>query len=330
MPAWRNFPDKSWSELGGVLSGYGTGEGTFGLAYTIETDSGRFLNGRVCAEVRIASDRSLVGAGVVARADDLRSFVVCYVISDSSASGEFSLRLAAFKLGSISSHAALKEPIKLPSRHLYIGMQFFSGDIVGEVVSGTETYRIARTMPEVAFPGYCGVARFYNTTTMAKKFQAEKLTMNPILPENLDDRARKPYRFDVFLSHSSADKHAVAELSKALNSEGITYWVDHEQINFGDPIVSKIEDGLRNSKYVIACTSTQFANSGWCRAEYGPILYREFSGDTTRRVIPLSLDGSNDKHAVPLLLSDKMRVNFADRSSFAAFVKFLRGPQNPT
>jgi hypothetical protein len=70
--------------------------------------------------------------------------------------------------------------------------------------------------------------------------------------------------------------------------------------------------------------SDKLGKSGWCRAEYGPILYREFSDDTSRRVIPLSLDGSESEKSVPLLLSGKMRADFTDERSFEAFIDFLK------
>lgn len=105
---------------------------------------------------------------------------------------------------------------------------------------------------------------------------------------------------------------------------GITYWIDEEQITFGDAIVTKIEEGLKNSRYVVVCLSKNVARSGWCRAEYSPILYREFSGETTRRVIPLSLDGSSGLETTPLLLSDKLRADFTDETNFQDFLSFLR------
>jgi len=148
--------------------------------------------------------------------------------------------------------------------------------------------------------------------------------MKPILPEENSKADQQAHSYRVFLSHSSADKTAVMKVTEAFKAAKIPYWVDHEQITFGDGIVAKIEEGLQNSKYVVVCLSENLRSSGWCRAEYGPILYREFSGDTSRRVIPLSLDGSAATDAVPLLLSDKMRANFADPKSFSAFIQFLR------
>jgi hypothetical protein len=70
--------------------------------------------------------------------------------------------------------------------------------------------------------------------------------------------------------------------------------------------------------------------SGWCRAEYGSVLNRELSGDTTRRVIPLSLDGTADAAAIPMLLVDKLRVDFTSERSMAEFIGFLKSSRGPT
>jgi TIR domain len=132
------------------------------------------------------------------------------------------------------------------------------------------------------------------------------------------------YPFSVFLSHASADKETVFKVVEAFKKAKISYWVDHEQIRFGDPIVDKIEEGLQKSKYVVVCLSEKLVNSGWCRAEYGAILDREFSEDTSRRVITLSLDGSNNSSDIPLLLSEKLRADFTDPNNFSEFIQFMQ------
>lgn len=324
MSNWRAFPEKQWTLVGKALSGYGGGEGAYGAAYAIDTDTGQFLNGRVSARIQLGGDHRVACAGVVARADELRSFVAFYVVTDDTMPDRFSVRLAAFKHGKLASLVGLKEPIEIPKRKLDIALQFFSGDVVGQVVTDIETHTLKRLFPMPAFPGWAGVVRFYGSSAISQNIQIEKITMKPILSETKQDGSGERYPFRVFLSHSSADKGAVIKVLETFKNSKIPYWIDHEQIKFGDGIVGKIEEGLRSSRYVVVCLSKNLASSGWCRAEYSPILYREFSGNTARRVIPLSLDGSSDSDAVPLLLSDKMRADVTNPTSFAAFMKFLR------
>src|SRR5262249_25169074 len=133
-----------------------------------------------------------------------------------------------------------------------------------------------------------------------------------MIPDDLERAGQQEASpFCVFLCHSGADKETISEeVIKTFKRFGISYWVDHEQIGFDDrSIIAKIEDGLRNSKFVLLCTSKNFTESSWCRDEYAAILHRS-RGDASR-LIPLSLDGS--KSSIPLLLSDKMQANLKDQ-----------------
>jgi len=275
--------------------------------------------------MRLARNRPINAAGLVCRADELRSFAAFYVMSDDGASDSYTIRLAAFKHGRLDSLVALKDSVRIPSGEFSISLQFFSGDIVGQIVAGAGSHLLKHLLPIPPFPGSCGVVRFYGTSVTARCIQTEEIAMKPILPSE-ESVQGQTFPFSVFLSHASVDKLDVLRLIEILKNAGISYWVDHEQINFGDGIVAKIEDGLKRSRYVVVCLSDNLAASGWCRAEYAPILYREFSGDSSRRVIPLSLDGSKNAESIPLLLSDKMRADFTNRDSVAAFIQFLKRP----
>ncbi|MCA2643482.1 MULTISPECIES: toll/interleukin-1 receptor domain-containing protein [unclassified Microcystis] len=325
MSNWHTFPNKkSWSPIGKILSGYGEGEGAYQSAYAINVDVGSFLNGRVSAYIRIAEDRPINGAGVICRANEMRSFVAFYVVTDDTSPDLYSVRLAAFKYGKIVSLVGLKHSISIPNRQFHVSLQFFSGEMIGEVVTETKTYAMSYLIPELPFPGSCGVVRFYSSSVTVQKIQIEEIKMKPILPEEDEESEQPTHPICVFLSHSSADKETVLKVIEAFKKANISYWVDHEQIVFGDRIVDKIEEGLQKSKFVVVCLSEKLMNSNWCRAEYGAILYREFSGNTSRRVIPLSLDGSNNSDGIPLLLSDKLRADFTNQDNFSTFIRFLR------
>lgn len=131
------------------------------------------------------------------------------------------------------------------------------------------------------------------------------------------------FDFDVFICHSSEDEPIINDLIKKFKKEGITYWVDTEQIHFGDQITRKIEEGLQKSKYVIPCLSKNLNTSGWTKAEYGAILNAEFSGDSERTVIPLKLDNC-EVSDIPLFLRDKRRVTYSNNDEFNKFIEFLK------
>jgi len=330
MSNWQTFPKnkKAWSPVDQILSGFGSGEGAYEIAYATNIDTGSFLNGRVSAYICLAGNPPINGAGVICRADEMRSFVAFHVLTDGDSPDLYSVRLAAFKYGKIESLVGLKHSISIPNRQFYLSLQFFSGEMVGQVVTDIETHTLNYLVPELPFPGYCGVVRFYSSSVVAKNIQIEEISMKPILPEEDDEHEQPTHPFSVFLSHSSADKETVLKVIEAFKKANISYWVDHERIKFGDSIIAKIEEGLQKSKSVVVCLSEKLITSGWCRAEYGVILYREFSGDTSRRVIPLSLDGSNNSNSIPLLLSDKLRADFTNQNNFSQFIQFLQKSSN--
>jgi hypothetical protein len=137
------------------------------------------------------------------------------------------------------------------------------------------------------------------------------------------DQTSKTFDFDVFLCYSSADKLLVLKIAEELRRNSITYWLDLEQIKFGDRITKMIEQGLEKSHYIVPCISANLARSNWTFAEFGAMLNAELSGDTNRIVvIPLKLDDCSDSE-IPLLLRDKKRVVYTNRVEFAEFVRFL-------
>jgi TIR domain len=328
MSNWRAFPERSWAEVRGSFSGFGQGASPFGLAYAADT-SRRILNGRVSARIRLGRPDRPAGAGVVCRADDLRSLVAFYAISDPKVPGRFSVRISAFKYGTVVAMASLTEPFALTDNEMHVSLQFFSGSMQGELRSGDGFAAIERLVPEGPFAGYAGLVRFYDGPAFARDVHIEEIGIKPVLPEATDKPDTRQYKYDVFLSHAQGDSELIAQVTKSFRQAGISYWIDEEQVKFGDRIVQKIEDGLRDSRFVVVALSEALGESGYSRSEYSPILYREFSGETSRRVIPLSLDGSDSEKAVPLLLSEKMRADLTKKDSFESFIKFIKTSDAP-
>lgn len=130
------------------------------------------------------------------------------------------------------------------------------------------------------------------------------------------------FKYDVFLCHASQTADEVADIAKLLADRGVSYWLDKEQITYGDRISEKIEEGLRGSHYVLPCISKHISRSGWTRAEYGAILNAELSGDSTRIVVPLLL-AEAETSDIPLLFRDKARVTSTNKVEFDRFIDFL-------
>lgn len=154
-------------------------------------------------------------------------------------------------------------------------------------------------------------------------------TLNDLenIPEEIP--SQNTFRYDVFICHSSKDKQFIIEkIIPEFKRQEITYWFDAEQINFGDLITQKIENGLYHSKYVMPCLSENFwqawqSKSHWTEGEYGSILNDEFSENSKRIITPIKIDNCSDNN-IPLLLKNKRRANYSNRQEFAEFLNFLK------
>ncbi len=97
------------------------------------------------------------------------------------------------------------------------------------------------------------------------------------------------YRYDVFLSHSSADKPVVRELAERLKAAGLRVWFDEWLIQPGDLISAKLEEGLEHSAVLLLCMSANAFGSDWVSLEGHTAIFRD-PQNLERRFVPLRLD----------------------------------------
>ncbi len=71
----------------------------------------------------------------------------------------------------------------------------------------------------------------------------------------------------VFLSHTSVDKPFVERLAQDLMKMGIEVWYDKWEIKVGDSILWKIEEGIKESDYLIIVISKEAWESKWVQTE---------------------------------------------------------------
>src|SRR5688572_21303877 len=91
---------------------------------------------------------------------------------------------------------------------------------------------------------------------------------------------------DVFLSHASPDKSTYVEpLAKALSDHSVSFWLDSQEIKWGDDIVRRMNDGLRGTKYAVLCLSANFVNRPWPENELSAILSLQNAAGQ-KRVLP--------------------------------------------
>jgi hypothetical protein len=70
--------------------------------------------------------------------------------------------------------------------------------------------------------------------------------------------------YDVFISHASGDKEAIARpLSAALVERGVRVWFDEATLELGDSLRRKIDEGLAQCSYGIVILSPRFLQKAW-------------------------------------------------------------------
>lgn len=82
--------------------------------------------------------------------------------------------------------------------------------------------------------------------------------------------------FDVFISHSSADKEAVVTpLWRALNDRGVRVWVDAGELRIGMSLRREIDRGISNSRFGVVVLSPAFFGAHWPESELDGLVTRE-------------------------------------------------------
>src|SRR5947208_844136 len=122
------------------------------------------------------------------------------------------------------------------------------------------------------------------------------------LPDTFASSPAEPVKeHDVFLSHTGVDKDWVRTLGERLEQEGIEdskesrrirVFFDEWDVDYGENIVNRLNDGLVRSRYLAAILSPEFLESNWANQEWThwfmddpkassliPVLYRDATRD---------------------------------------------------
>jgi hypothetical protein len=119
-------------------------------------------------------------------------------------------------------------------------------------------------------------------------------------------------KWDVFISHASEDKGAVAApLRDALTSAGLRVWLDELELTVGDSLRKRIDDGLANSRYGVVILSKAFFRKHWAMSELDGLASRESLGRKVILPVWHRVTYSDIKRRSPLLAA-KLAANTAD------------------
>jgi hypothetical protein len=120
--------------------------------------------------------------------------------------------------------------------------------------------------------------------------------------------------WDVFISHASQDKEAVARpLRDALTHLGVTVWLDEAQLRIGHSLRRKIDEGIRSSRFGVVVLSKAFFDKGWTNHELDGLVTRTIAGEQSLLPIWHDLTAENVRAYSPSL-ADKVAVSTADCS----------------
>jgi hypothetical protein len=110
----------------------------------------------------------------------------------------------------------------------------------------------------------------------------------------------------VFISHRSDDTAEAKALANDLRTAGHDVWLDVWQIQPGDSIPGKMDEGLGKSNALVLCLSAKGIHSPWMSREWLSGLARQLNGAGVR-LFPVRLSAGDP----PAILADIKYADFA-------------------
>lgn len=112
-------------------------------------------------------------------------------------------------------------------------------------------------------------------------------------------------RKEIFISHSSKDKQYAKWLAVDLANAGHKPWLDEWDIKAGESIPKKINDGIRDSDFVVVVLTDNAVKSNWVEREWHAKYWDEIQQGMVRVVPALFSDCT-----IPTLLKMKKYADF--------------------
>jgi hypothetical protein len=118
--------------------------------------------------------------------------------------------------------------------------------------------------------------------------------------------------WDVFISHASEDKDAIAApLAHALVARGLRVWYDEFSLTLGDSLRESIDRGLARSRFGVVILSGHFFQKHWPQRELNGLATREVNGNKV--VLPVWHDiGFAEVRNYSPMLADRLAVQTKD------------------
>jgi CheY-like chemotaxis protein len=130
-------------------------------------------------------------------------------------------------------------------------------------------------------------------------------------------------RQQVLISHSAKDKNVAAKLADDLRVKGLEVWYDNDEINVGDTILEKIEQGAKSDCMIIILSPDSL--DSWIVKQELVIFLNEENRRGCSLVIPVLYKDCQ----IPPLLEGRRYADFREsyESGFAELQKILGTPK---
>lgn len=109
----------------------------------------------------------------------------------------------------------------------------------------------------------------------------------------------------VFLSHTKADIQFAKRLSASLREAGHKVWFDENENRTGDSILDRVQEGIRESRFLALLLSKNSVESEWVREEW-KAKWMEERKTNRYAILPIKIDDTD----VPLFLADRVYADF--------------------
>lgn len=136
-------------------------------------------------------------------------------------------------------------------------------------------------------------------------------------------RANPSTSFTVFLSHSSRDKPVIDKVFNELHKANVRAWYDRYEIEPGDSITDKINEGLASSRLGILFFSRSFIDkkSGWPTKEAN-YFFQKLMRERKKNFVVCNIDLGIDE--IPPLLQDFRFIDMNSPTAIAELVDMVK------
>lgn len=115
----------------------------------------------------------------------------------------------------------------------------------------------------------------------------------------------------IFISYSTADEEEVDQLALELNRRSISIWYAKNNIDYGESIVSKIENAIDECVGVLFYITQNYLKSNWCELER-ETFYSRYASERNILMITIK-DWNIDWNELPSFLRN---LKYIDRKEF--------------